>query len=406
SLKTISICISFILGMFLSTQLVLAQGNIHFGRMNVKPQVGAVLEHNNNIFAESKDEIEDVILTIKPKIKFEHLSQRPGNYFQAGYDLEFASYFKKNDNNYQKHQPYLTMGFKTPAGFFAQFSERFMKTADPLGAENSYGFGKRTQRSEYTMDLTFGYEFWDRYTVKTMLQNYALRYFDTYDYWQDRTDNIFKLSFDMRVTPSGKTKVSAEYRFTDATYDRQKVSKSQDHHLGDFLVGFEFEPGGKLIGSAKLGYGSKAFDNSIDDKNRSYEDNNTWLIETNIQFKFSEITKLGFQFTRSIEGAPDRDAASYVDTTIGFDLDHQVKHKTFFKSGLNWTNLDYRDEIPGVPNKYFNFYYLYFGLDYNIQDWLTTGFTYSYETKTASHSTWYNSEYTVNKLIVKVNAMF
>ncbi len=407
SFKTITICIGFIFGIILSAQPILAQGNIHYGRLNVKPQIGAILEHNNNIFLDANNETEDTILTLRPSIAIEYMDSRPGNYFQSGYDLEFASYFKKNDNNYQKHQPFLTFGMQTPAGFFGRFSERFMKTADPYGAENNYGEGKRTARTENTLDFTFGYQFMDRYSVETLFQNFALRYRDNLDQWQDRTENIFQLGFYMRVTPSGKTSMLAEYRFTDATYDRQISSVAQDHQLGDFLVGFRFEPGAKLSGAVKLGYGSKAFDRSVDQSNNPYEDNNTWLIETNVQFQFSEITNMGFRFTRSIEGAPDMDAASYVDTTIGFDLYHQVKHKTFFKSGLAWTNSDYRDENPGIPNKYFNLYTIYLGLDYNIQEWLKAGFKYSYDTKTASHSRWYDTaEYTNNKLVVEVNAMF
>ena len=407
SFKTFCICVSFIFGMLLQTQPIFADGNIHYGRLNIKPQFGGKLEHNNNIFLDSNNEVEDVIFTIKPSVALEYLDNRPGNYFQSGYDLEIASYLKKNDNNYQKHQPYLTFGVQTPAGFFGRFSERFLKTADPYGADNSYGIGKRTARSENVIDFTFGYQLMDRYSVETMFQNFALRYRDGFDQWQDRTENIFQLGVYMRVTPSGKTSMLAEYRFTDATYDRQNSATSQDHQLNDFLVGFRFEPGGKLAGSVKLGYGSKAFDNSVDSANHSFEDNNTWLIETNVQFKFSEITNIGFRFNRSIEGAPDTDAASYVDTTIGFDLLHQVKHKTFFKSGLAWTNSDYRDENPGIPNKYFNLYTIYLGLDYNIQEWLKTGVKYSYDTKTASHSRWYDVvEYTNNKLVVEVNAMF
>jgi len=406
SYKTIAKCISLILGMLLTTQLVFAQGNIHYGRLNVKPQVEASLEHNSNIFAESEDEVEDIILTVKPSIMLEYQDKRPGNYFQSGYNLDFATYLKRNDNNYQKHEPFIRCGLKTPAGFFASFSEKFMKTADPYGAFNSYKRGMRTQRSENTINLNFGYQLMDRYSVETSFENFALRYYDDDDYWQDLTENVIKLGVYMRVTPSGKTSMLAEYNLVDATYDRQKSSTAQDHQLHNFLVGFRFEPGGKLIGSAKLGYGSKGFDNNVDNDNNPYEDNNTWLIETNVKFNFSKITKIGFNFSRSIEGAPDRDAASYVDTTIGFDLDHQIKNKTFFISGIEWCNSDYRDEIPDIPNKYFNYYTLHFGLNYNIQDWLKTGFRYTYETKTASHSRWFKSEYTINKLLFKADAIF
>ncbi|ETR72912.1 MAG: hypothetical protein OMM_01350 [Candidatus Magnetoglobus multicellularis str. Araruama] len=408
ALRSIFACIGLVCGILLSTQPIFAQGNIHYGRLNVNPQVGISLEHNNNIFSESKDEIEDVILKIKPGIQFEYLDYRPNNYFQSGYDLEFASYFKRNNNNYQKHAPYLLCGMQTPTGFIVRFSERFMKTADPLGSATQYGKGRRTARTENTLDFTFGQYFTDRLSIEAMYQNFAIRYRDANrDQWQDRTDNIFSLGMYMLLTESRKTSMLAEYRFTNGTYERQvPADNSQDHNINTFLVGFRFEPGSKLMGSAKLGYEGKSFDNSLDMYGNRYEDNSTWVIETNIQFQMTPITNLGFQFIRSIEGAPDRDAASYVDTNIGFNLMHQVQHKTFFKSGLSWVNSDYRDEIPGIANKYFNLYKLFFGLDYKIQEWMTTSCQYSYETKTASHSDWYSSEYSTSSLFVEVNAMF
>ena len=393
----------------LSTHSIYAEGNIHYGRLNIKPKLWTSISHDSNIFSEADHEVEDTILLLKPSIILEYMDQRPENFFQSGYDLKLASYFKRNNNNYQTHEPYLRLGLRTPTGFFARFSERYMKTADPLGSSNSYGKGKRTARSENTLDFTFGQFFSDRLSIETMYQNYALRYRDAHDQHQDRTDNIFTLGMYMLLTQSRKTSLLAEYRYTNGSYDRQPSDTSEDHKINTFLVGFRFEPGGKLMGSAKLGFEEKSFDNShalLNGNEYSYEDNSTWVIETIVLFQMSEITNFEFQFIRSIEGAPDRDAASYVDTNIGFDLKHQVHHKTFFKSGLNWVNSDYRDERDGKPNKYFNLYKLYFGIEYNMKEWMKVTGRYLYETKTASHSTYYSSEYSGSSLLLGMDASF
>jgi hypothetical protein len=398
----------------LTTLPIYAEGNIHYGRLNVKPKLETELIHYSNIFLDDVDEVEDTVFTIQPSIMLEYKDNTPGNYFQTGYDLKLASYFKRNDNNYQTHEPYLKCGLRTPTGFIARFSERFMRTADPLGSATHYGEGRRTARSENTIDFTFGQYFTDRFSFETMYQNFAIRYRDGRrsdndrgDQWQDRTDNIFSLKALMLITGSRKTSVLAEYRFTDSSYDRQNPeSNSQDHNINTFLTGFRFEPGSKLSGEAKLGFENKSFDNSVDEYNRPYEDNSTWVIETDIKFEMSKITELGFKFIRSIEGAPDRDAASYVDTNIEFNLSHQIQHKVKFHTLLNWINSDYRDEKPGIPNKYLNYYALGFELEYKMRDWLKIESGYLYATKTASHSNFYKSEFTNNVLFFSSKAEF
>jgi len=409
SLRSIYVCIGLIVGLMLSTHSIFAEGNIHYGRLNVKPKISSSLSHESNVFSEDKDEIEDTIFTLKPSIMLDYLDNRPGNYFQTGYELELASYFKQNNNNYQKHQPYLKFGVQMPSGFLTRFSEQFMKTADPYGSRNSYGRGRKTARSENTIDITFGQFFTDRLSVETMYQVYALRYRDARDQHQDRTDNIITLGMYMLLTQTRKTSLLAEYKYTNGTYDRQDSSTSEDHNINTFLVGLRFEPGGKLMGSAKLGFEGKSFDNPkavISGNEYSYEDNTTWVIETNVFFQMSEISNIGFRFIRSIEGSPDRDAASYVDTNIGFDLNHKVQHKVFFNSGLNWVNSDYRDERNGIPNKYFNLYSIYLGFEYHMKEWLNVTGKFSYETKTASHSRYYSSEYSGNTLLLGMDASF
>lgn len=409
SLRSIYICIGLIVSLMLSTHSIFAEGNIHYGRLNVKPKISSSISHESNILSEASDEIEDTILVLQPGIMVDYLDERPGNYFQTGYNLELASYFKRNDNNYQKHQPYLRFGMQTPSGFITRFSEQFMKTADPYGSDNSYGKGRKTGRSENTIDITFGHFFTDRLSIETMFQLNGLRYRDSTDQHQDRTDKIITLGMYMLLTHSRKTSLLAEYQYTDGTYDRQKSSTSEDHKINTFLVGLRFEPGGKLMGSAKIGFEGKSFDNPkavISGNEYSYEDNSTWVIETNVFFQMSEITNLGFRFIRSIEGSPDRDAASYVDTNIWFDLNHKIQHKVYFNSGLNWVNSDYRDERDGKPNKYFNLYSLYFGFKYNMKEWLDVTGKYLYETKTASHSSYYGAEYSGSALLVGIDATF
>lgn len=396
------------------------QGNIHMGRILITPKFALQGEYNDNIYSAPKEsKNEDFIFKLTPGLMLNYTGAQPGNTFMMGYDVELAAYSKKNNNNYQKHQPYLSLGVKTPSGVFFNMSERYVKTADPYGAENSYKLGTKTRRMENTLDFTLGYRY-STYSVETLVQRYFTRYDAIADQWQDRTDNKIGFSFFIKPTPAEKLSFLVQYRMTSADYDKQndtnkaissggnnwKSSTSQNYKLNDYLVGIRFEPGGKLTGDAKIGYSDKQFDNEKDVNGSKYSDANTWIIETTLFFNMSQKTNLEFFFNRSIQGSPDMDAASFVDTNIGGKVRHKLVERVSLNGGLKWGNSDYRDEYGDKPNKFYNSYEFSMGADYSIQQWLQTGVAYQYKTKNSSHSKYSSSEYDINILSFDLKAAF
>ena len=421
--------------LFFLVPQVFAQGNIHLGRLKVEPGITYKGEYNDNIYSAKTDEEDDYINTVTPSVRFSYIGSAPGNFFNAGYGVDLVAYSDNGDNNYQAHKPYMAMGLKTPAGLYLRASDNFLHTKDPYGTDyydtqsllggsiGGYGVGAQTERWNNAAEVAAGYDFFERYTLELMYKNYAERFDLADDEWQDRTDDVYGASFFVKLT--GKTSVFLQYRKTDAEYDSQNdgipilgatpawnSTNSQDYRLNDYFIGAKFEPGGKLSGEVKLGYGNKKFDNEYDNTGHKYEDKGSWVAETTVTYQPAQRTRLSLNVYRSHKGSPDADASSYLDTLVGLSLNQELANRLSFNLGVEWINYDYLNEVSGSSNKYFNIYTIKGGLGYKIQDWLTAGLRYEYKSKKASDGTgssgipYENLEYDTNILSVSLSAVF
>jgi hypothetical protein len=400
-------------------QSVSAVGNIRIGRLNVEPGIKYKGEANDNIYSARTNETDDFIHKITPGVTFKYKGATPGNFFDFGYSVDIVAYSDFDDNNYESHNPFIRFGIDTPAGFFIKFDDAYQDTSDPYGAANNYGLGSKTERWNNTANFILGYKFAGKYSIEGLYKNYAEGFDLARDSSQDRKDHIYGASFVVKVT--GKTSLFGQYRRTDAEYDTQNdginmvpfggtsvwnSNNSQDYNLNDFFLGARFDPGGKLSGEIKLGWGDKNFENRVDKDLNTYKDSDSFIAETRVSFKASERMNLNLNLQRSLVGSPDADSSSYIDTTFGLAIDHAfIPERLIGKLGTEWNTNDYQDEFPGKAEKSFDTFTFTAGLDYNIKEWLSAGVGYEYKDKEASN-TYEASEYTSNIFSVMLSAMF
>ncbi|MFC1816100.1 outer membrane beta-barrel protein [Thermodesulfobacteriota bacterium] len=387
-----------------------SQGNLHIGRLKVTTGLTYKLAYNDNIFAERTNEEEDFIHTVTPAVQFDYAGT-PGNFFSAGYKADLVAYSDFSDNNYQSHRPFVSLGIKTPVGFYFRAKDFFKQTADPYGTVNQYGIGSKTNRYDNTADFAVGYDFFERFGVEAIYRYYIIRYDLREDEWQDRSDHRYGATFFYKLSP--KTSVFFQYRRTQAEYDEQndgvlgwRSATSQDYTLNDYFLGARSEPGGKLNGQIKIGYGDKNFDNTIDKDDKRYQDLSSWIAETLLNWQARQRTRWTFKLSRSHQGSPDADAASYIDTIIGLGLNQGMANRLTLKLGFEYNKNDYQNEVAGRPDKYFDIYTHTAGLDWAINEWLTAGLSYKRLNKTASNAQYKTSEYDSNILAVFLRAVY
>lgn len=387
-------------------------GNIHLGKLRVEPEIGYKLEYNDNVALVNTDEQTDYIHTISPGLLLKYEGSTPGNFISAGYKTDIVVYTDLDENNYEAHKPFFSLGYRSPGGFYLKAIDAYIKTADPYGAGNLYGQGRKTRRWNNTFDFVLGYEFGGKYGIEGSCRNFLLRYEGEEDEWQNRKDHRY--SFDIFYKIADKTSVFGEYRYTQGEYDEQNdgvsgwtEATSQDYTLDDYSVGVRFEPGAKLRGEIKIGYGRKNFENEADKSGRQYVNQDSWMAESEVKYTPTDRTELSCKLKRSIEGSPTESSSSYLDTFMGFDIRHSLTRQFSLGAGLDWRRNDYSDEnLAGVPKRHFNIYTARAGFEWQFYKYFTGGMDYLYKSRDANDNYYESEEYDNNVFSLRLNAVF
>jgi hypothetical protein len=387
---------------------------MRIGKSILNGAVSVKGEYNDNIYWASKDETDDYIVTVTPALDLKW-ENSPGNFLNMGYAVDIASYVDYSDNNFARHQPYLGFGLKTPAGLYFTVDERYIHTEDPYGSDNEYGLGLSTKRWNNKVAAAAGFNFAQRYGVEAGYANYLERWDETFDKWQNVDENTYSAMLFYQIT--AKTRLFGQYQLVDVAYDDQNdgiaakigpawsSATSQDNRQNNLFIGARFSPQNKISGEAKLGYGNVRHDNDVDRTGVKYEDDDTWVAQTRINYQIRTRTRLGFVLSRSYRVTSDEagDAPGYFDTRAGITLDQEMMHRLTGSLGFEWNTQDYQK--TGVE-KYFNLYTWKAGLGYDINRWLNAGLYYQYKTKTATEDIYEGSEYTVNSVYVTATAKY
>ncbi len=415
--------LALFLVLFLGGGDVAAQGNIRLGRLSVTPSLRNEFKYDSNVFYEVEAK-EDYYNILRPSLLLQYTGTTPGNYFQAGYDGSWAWYVDFTDNNWQRHSPWFDAGYESPKGWYLKLGANFNWSEDPFGSfnefeqSNRFGLGAKTRRWNLLVPLVAGFHFSNIWYSEISYRHYAIRYNLDKDKWQDRIERGFGGTIFRRLTP--KTSVLVQVQYRDTEYDQQNdvifdaglnahwsSENSQDHRLLNVLTGLRFEPGGKLSGELKLGYGKKEFQNAFDPLTRPYIDNETWISQTILTYAPFARTTLYLNFQRSQLGSPDPDAASFVNTLVMLSIEQALRYRLYLFAGGLFNNDDYQDENPGIPKKYFNRYGANIGFRWAFKPWLSLGLTYRFTEQVVSNEAFYgSSEYIKHEAAFTIAASY
>lgn len=390
--------------------------NIRLGKLAVEPGLSYQGEYNDNVFLEKENKESDFIHTVSPSVVLKYQG-RPGNYFSTGYRMKLTSYSDFHGNNHQMHNPFVSFGIKTPAGFYSKADAQYIHTADPYGTDSQYGEGEKTKRWSNTIRLLLGYQFAGRYGIEGAYQHGVQRFYADADKWQNRSDHQYGFTFFYKITQ--KTSLLAQYRRTQANYGAQNDGiwqngilawsdeTSQDYTLNDYFIGLQFRPGGKVSGEIKLGYGEKKFDNHSDMNGSAYKDESSWVAEADIHYHPTQKTLLSWRLKRAYKGSSDTDASSYLDTLVGLYLKQRFSDRLSFGLGLDWNRSDYAGaSLASSGDKYFNTYTVRTSFEWVVLKWLIGGIEYRYRVKHAGDAAYGDEEYKNSIFLIRLSTRF
>lgn len=394
-----------------SVPAAFGQGNISLGRLEIHPGAKYEIVSDSNIYVRYTDEQDDIIHRITPSLALKYAGTTPGNYFSIGYLVDFVVYSDFDLNNYENHNPSAEFGLESPAGLFLKVKESYASTEDPYGAENTYGIGRQTARWNNTVDATIGYEY-GAYRIDAGYKNYVDGYDLVTDKWQERQDHEYSLS--LFYHPTVKTGVFFTYDRTQAEYVKQNdgtalgwsSTTSQDNTENSYYLGVRFEPGGKLSGDVKLGWGERVWENAVDRDGHGYRDHGTWIADTSVRYDATAKTSISLYLTRGHYGSPDVVSASIVDTSAVVGLRQKIGIRFSLDLQVRYTSLDYKHETPGNPEKVLDAVDYTLGLDYEAKTWLKAGLKYQYKTKAANEVDYLVDEYEVSIISTQIAATF
>lgn len=400
-------------GIFVSCAMVLFMILLSFqvmaqeGKMEIIPKISIQGVSDDNIYLTDTNEESDSIIHLKPALFFGYsFNQRGGMHLD--YQGDFAYYMDNEENDWQTHRGLFDLNYSAPGGVIVRIKNTYTDAEDPYGNENEYKLGvPQTERWNNDLETALGFDFGNRFKFLAYFNYYKQDYEQDDDFTQDYKTNEYGAGFQMRFLP--KTWAFFRYHFGERDYFTQSsgVTESNDADF-DYQranIGITWDSGSKLMGELNFGYQWKDYENTSDVFNKPYDDHDTWIASTSINYiphketydpDFSLAT-LNIRRALRQYGSNSRDY--FEETAIGFVLSQVAYTKFIIKEGLEFQKNKYNNPNDEKADSiFFNI-----DFDYKIQDWLSAGASYRYKRRDSTED---SNDYTDNQLILTLTVVF
>ena len=361
-------------------------GRIQMGHFTIIPGIALQEEYDDNIFlgnggnntTERKES--DWITHIKPSLVARYDMMGRGA-LSLGYIGDFAFYNTNNNNNWNSHTVAFKGDYKAPAGLILGINNDYINADDPYSDANQYKLGQQTKRWNDDLQTKIGYEFSDRFRVMAFYNFYTLKYDLDQDSTQDFNSNEVGAGVEMKVMPMTWAFLryyTGERNYTSHPADVPNFSDSND---ADFKwnrvnTGLTWDATAKISGELNLGYEWLTANNQVDPYGNPYEDHNSWIASTRVDYRVTPKTRLGAELFRATRFSGGNLSQFYDETGFGVNLNQAVMTKGILRAGAGYALHDYNQ--PYIDKRKDDNYKALIGFDYYIQDWLMAGVEYRY----------------------------
>ena len=407
-----SVASSLILSLTVFSAPVKAQGGkIHVGNLKVVPGLALEEEYDDNIYlgngTNTTDEIEesDWITHIKPSLQFIYSLNKRGS-VSLGYEGDFAYYGETDANDWKTHKVPFKLDYEAPGGLILGIDNTYTDAEDPYGSSNEFGLGEpKTERWTNDLKTKTGFVFSDKFKIMGYYNFYKQDYDLDDDYAQDYYYNEFGVGGEMKVLP--KTWGFIRYHFGEKEYFTHPAGTgSNENNDSDYdwhrvNAGLSWDSGAKIGGELNFGYQWEDYDNTTDSNGDRYEDKDTWIASTSLNYDATSTTKLSLSLSRGFEESASNTNEYYESTSIGTTLKQTIRTKYTLSAGLTYSLSDYN--LPLNAPREDDGYNFTFDFDYKIQKWLSAGVGYTYDRK---DSNYIENDYTDNKILFSVKMAY
>ena len=354
----IFIFISFLITFFLLSSPLHAAEGLKLGDSDIEviPWGEIKVQYDDNVFLDSDDEKDDIIITLTPGVSLEWPFQ--DNRLKFDYHIDFHKFIDHSSQDAVDHH------------LFAEAEINWHDIRFTIYEDFDYVYGRpttedtsRIKRNDNTFGIRADFQR-ERLGIQLGYENFTRNYKDdpVYDAY-DRTDHRY--SFMVTHQTFSKTKTLFEYDFGQTRYDQSTRSDSDYHQ---FLIGAIGELTPKTTATIKTGYRFRDYERDSD------PDFDTGALYADIIHKFSDKNALKLSLLRSAEESTYGVNNFYRVEKISAIFDHFFSNKLLgFVTGQHQINSYPSETTEGTETKKRKDKYssLGAGLRYYMREWLT-----------------------------------
>ena len=396
---------------FLSSEVMAQGGKIAVGNLKIIPSLTLEEVYDDNIYLgsginDTDERVEsDWISHVMPGLALDYTLEGRG-YLRVGYLGDYAYYKDFDDNDWKNHRGFLDFDYQAPGGLIFGVRNVYVDAADPYGSDNQYGLGvPQTKRWYDDLNTKIGYTFSNQFRAFVYYDYYKQDYDQDIDFTQDYTVNQFGAGFQMRVASKTWAFLRYHYGYRDY-YTHLDGSGVTDQNDADFdyqrvSAGLTWDSGAKFAGELNFGYEWRNFDNEFDVSGRQYDNRDTWVAATKLNYYATPGTTLSLALIRALRDTGSDTFQYYTDTGVRLGLAQVFLTRFTLTAEVGYAFYDYN--YPTDPTKEADNYLGNIGVSYKILDWLNAGIAYTYLKQSSNYP---EDDYKDNRFSVSLRAVY
>lgn len=326
-----------------------------------------------------------------------------------GYEGKWSFYRHTTSQNWNDQSVVFNGDYTAPAGLIAAVSNVYKNGNDPYGDAVQYGLGLTKKRWINDLTTKVGWDFFNRFKVIGYYNFHKQKYKDDQDYTQNWTTNKFGIGLQMRVLP--KTWAFLRYHYGAQNFDTNLRGTTDQNNASNKLnsinAGLTWDGGGKLGGELNFGWGWLNFDNDFDPNGIKYENKNTWIAATSIDYEMFPKTRLTLNVARAMRPTGADKQEYYDDTNVGINVGQDLPYKFSATAGFIYGRNDYNTQVSpasmSTADRVDNNYNFNVDFRYKIRIWLNASLGYRYMKKDSNDVT---QGFTDNQVMLSIGASY
>jgi len=272
------------------------------------------------------------------------------------------------DSDDQRFEGLLQYGLKGGLAFEAM--------GQYLDSHENPGESVSGAKDDYTSNLLGGrvtYDMGTRFRLRGEYSNFDVNYDSADNETRNRNDDKYGATLYYKLT--GKSSILVEYNFVDISYDESPDLDSEENYMWG---GYRYRLSEKTMGEVKLGYLKK------EDAVEGAEGQSDFVVKGWVGYELTGKSRLKLTASRIPQEADKYGKQSALSNNVSAVLSHDLTSKIMLSlvGGYGQTTYEGGYNYDGVVGeREDDEYTAKLSLDYQIQDWLGVGASYTHVDK-------------------------